>query len=143
MLFRSQGSSSATRIVVSLRTATGSGESTQTGDGARFVIKLAEGSGQGTSASLWLKSHIFRVPYQTTYPGGYFGGGDSANRLQRYNRSAVRCLNLYKLVDGTYTTVDQRDQGQVEKLWHGGRDHFLTDEEVTELTAAGFGASIT
>ena len=126
-----------------MRTATGSGAGTAATVGARAIRRTGTASGDGTSASLWLKSHIFRVPYTNLYPGGYFGGGNSANRLQRYNRSNVRYLNLYKLVDGTYTTVDQRDQGQVEKLWHGGRDHFLTDEEVTELTAAGFGASIT
>ena len=90
-----------------------------------------------------MKSHIFRVPYTHNYPGGYFGGGDAANRLQRYNRTGVRARNLYKLTNGEYTTVDQRDLGQVAKLWYGGRDHFLTDAEVAELTAAGFGDSIT
>jgi phage replication-related protein YjqB (UPF0714/DUF867 family) len=67
----------------------------------------------------------------------------AANRLQRYNRTNVRVRNLYELTDGSYTTVDQRDQGQVVKLWLGGHDHYLTDAEVVELTAAGFGASIT
>lgn len=137
------GASSTNRLLIAIRTASNAGSGASTSVGARTRRATATGSGSGNSSSLWVKSHIFRVPYTNTYPGGYFGGGDSANRLQRYNRSNVRYLNLYKLVDGTYTTVDQRDQGQVEKLWHGGRDHFLTDDEVTELTAAGFGASIT
>jgi hypothetical protein len=55
----------------------------------------------------------------------------------------VRVRNLYKLTNGEYTTITQRDQGQVAKLWHGAHDHFLTDDEVAELTAAGFGESIT
>ena len=137
------GASSTNRLLIAIRTASNAGSGASTSVGARTRRATATGSGSGNSSSLWVKSHIFRVPYTNTYPGGYFGGGDSANRLQRYNRSNIRYLNLYKLVDGTYTTVDQRDQGQVEKLWHGGRDHFLTDDEVTELTAAGFGASIT
>jgi hypothetical protein len=90
-----------------------------------------------------VKSHIFRVPYTITYSQGTFRGEGTANRLQSYNRSGVRALNLYHLTDDSYTTVEQRDMGQVLKLWHGGHDHFLTDAEVTELTSAGFGASIT
>lgn len=137
------GSSSATRILVSLRTGTGSGTGTQTSVGARAVRRTSTGSGSGSGTADWVKSHIFRVPYTETYPSGYFGGGDAANRLRRYDRSNIRTLNLYKLNDGTYTTIEQRDLGQVVKLWHGGRDHFLTEAEIVELTAAGFGASIT
>ena len=137
------GGSSTTRILVALRTGTGTGTGTQTSVGARALKRTSTGSGEGTSTSAWVKSHIFRVPYTETYPSGYFGGGDAANRLRRYDRSNIRTLNLYKLNDGTYTTIEQRDLGQVVKLWHGGRDHFLNDAEVVELTEAGFGASIT
>jgi hypothetical protein len=111
--------------------------------GGILYIRDATGSGTGTSSADWVKSRIFRVPFTHTYPGGYFGDGDAANRLQRYNRTNVRVRNLYELTDGSYTTVDQRNQGQVVKLWLGGHDHYLTDAEVVELTAAGFGASIT
>jgi hypothetical protein len=137
------GNSSTVSILNTGRTATGSGSGTSTVVGARLIGRQATGIGQSSDLAIWVKSHIFRVPYTETYPGGYFGGGDAANRLQRYNRTNIRALNLYKLTDGTYTTVTQRDMGQVVKLWHGGRDHFLTDAEVVELTEAGFGASIT
>jgi hypothetical protein len=90
-----------------------------------------------------MKSHIFRVPYTHDYPGGSLAGGDAANRLQRYNRTNIRVSNLYKLTSGNYTTNEQRDYGQVAKVWQGGHEHYLTDAEVVELTAAGFGASIT
>lgn len=135
--------SSASRLLVALRTATGPANGSQTAIGARIRRVSASSTGQGAATAAWLKSHIFRVPYTDTYPGGYFGGGNSANRLRRYDRSNVRGLNLYKLTDGSYTTVEQRDQGQVAKLWHGGRNHFLTDDEVAELTAAGYGDYIT
>ena len=138
-----EGSGTAVDLVVNIRTATGSGEGTSVTLGGILYFRTATGSGTGTESATWVKSHIFRVPYTYNYPGGYFGGGDAANRLGRYNRSGVRGRNLYKLTNGEYTIVDQRDLGQVAKLWYGGRDHFLTDAEVEELTAAGFGDSIT
>jgi hypothetical protein len=90
-----------------------------------------------------VKSRIFRVPYTYQYVGGFFNDFDGANRLGSYIKSNVRARNLYKLTDNSYTIVDQRDLGQVKKVWYGGRDHFLTAAEVEELTADGFGASIT
>lgn len=138
-----EGAGDAVDLVVNIRTATGSGEGTSVALGGILYFRTATGSGTGTESATWVKSHIFRVPYTYNYPGGYFGGGDAANRLGRYNRSGVRGRNLYKLTNGEYTIVDQRDLGQVAKLWYGGRDHFLTDAEVEELTAAGFGDSIT
>ena len=138
-----EGSGDAVDLVVNIRTATGSGAGTSVTLSGIAYFRSATGSGTGTESATWVKSHIFRVPYTYNYPGGYFGGGDVANRLGRYNRSGVRGRNLYKLTNGEYTIVDQRDLGQVAKLWYGGRDHFLTDAEVEELTAAGFGDSIT
>ena len=128
---------------MSLRTATGSGAGTETGVGARINRRTATGSGDGTGTADWDKSHIFRVPYTDTYGGGAFGIFDVENRLGSYYKTYTRGLNLYKLTNNEYTTVEQRDQGQVKKLWHGGRDHFLTDVEYAELVADGFGASIT
>jgi hypothetical protein len=137
------GGSSSERLLIALRTGTGAGTSSEASVGARALRRTSTSSGEGSGTGSWVKSHIFRVPYTETYPGGYFGGGDIANSLQRYNRTNVRGINLYKLTDGTYTTIDQLNLGQVAKIWHGGRDHFLTDAEVVELTEAGFGASIT
>ena len=137
------GSGVAVDLVVNIRTATGSGTGTSVTLGGILYFRPATGSGTGTQTADWVKSHIFRVPYTYNYPGGYFGGGDAANRLGRYNRSGVRARNLYELTNGEYTIVDQRDLGQVVKLWYGGRDYFLNDAEVAELTAAGFGDSIT
>ena len=138
-----EGSGTGIDLVVNIRTATGSGEGTSVTLGGILYIRTATGSGTGTSNADWVKSHIFRVPYTYNYPGATYRDEGAANRLQRYNRTNVRVRNLYELTDGSYTTVDQRDQGQVVKLWQGGHDHYLTDAEVVELTTAGFGASIT
>jgi len=137
------GSGDGVDLVVNIRTASGSGTGDSVALGGILYIRSATGSGTGTDTAVWIKSHIFRVPYTITYSQGTFRGEGTANRLQSYNRHGVRALNLYHLTDDSYTTVEQRDAGQILKLWHGGRDHFLTDAEVTELTAAGFGASIT
>ena len=137
------GAGTGVWLLVSLRTATGSGAGTETGVGARINRRTATGSGDGTGTADWDKSHIFRVPYTDTYGGGAFGMFDVENRLGSYYKTYTRGLNLYKLTNNEYTTVEQRDQGQVKKLWHGGRDHFLTDVEYAELVADGFGASIT
>ena len=139
-----EGSGTAVDVLVSIRTATGSGEGSSTTLSGILFIRTATGSGQGGETDGgWVKSHIFRVPYTYNYPGATYRDEGAANRLQRYNRTNVRVRNLYELTDGSYTTVDQRDQGQVAKLWLGGHDHYLTDAEVVELTTAGFGASIT
>ena len=137
------GSGDGVDLVINIRTATGSGVGDSVSLGGILYIRDATGSGTGTSTADWVKSHIFRVPYTYNYPGATYRDIGAANRLQRYNRTNVRVLNLYKLTNGDYTTVDQRDQGQVAKLWLGGHDHYLTDAEVVELTTAGFGASIT
>lgn len=137
------GTSTTSSYVTAIRTATGSGEGTSTTVGARALLRTCTGSGDGTGLGEWNKSHIFRVPYTYQYVGGYFNDTDPANRLASYIKNNVRARNLYKLTDNSYTTIDQRDMGQVKKLWHGGRDHFLTPAEVEELTADGFGASIT
>jgi hypothetical protein len=137
------GSGTGVDLLVAIRTATGSGTSDSATLSGIAYFRSATGSGAGTQTADWVKSRIFRVPFTYNYPGGYFGGGDVANRLGRYDRSGVRARNLYQLTNGEYTIVDQRDLGQVVKLWYGGRDHFLNDAEVAELTAAGFGDSIT
>ena len=137
------GSGEGVDLVINIRTATGSGAGDSVSLGGVLYFRSATGTGVGTESAEWTKSHIFRVPYTYTYPGGTYRDGDTANRLQRYNRTNIRVRNLYKLTNGEYTTIDQRDQGQVAKLWLGGHDHYLTDAEVVELTAAGFGDSIT
>lgn len=138
-----EGTGSGVDVLVAIRTATGSGEGSATTLSGIAYFRSATGSGTGTQTADWVKSRIFRVPNTYNYPGGYFDRGDAANRLQRYNRTGVRARNLYELTNGEYTIVDQRDLGQIRKVWLGGRDHFLTDDEVVELTTAGFGASIT
>ena len=50
---------------------------------------------------------------------------------------------MYRLTDGTYTEAEIRDEGQIDKVYHGGHIHTITAEEQADLTAAGYGAYIT
>lgn len=138
------GSSSATRILISLRTGTGSGTGTQTSVGARAVRRTCTGSGSGASTNVnWLKSHIFRVPITEGYPFAERLSEEAPDRLFAHTPQGSRAKNLYRLTDGTYTTTDPRRPELIDRAYYGGHDIFLTDDEVTELTAAGYGASIT
>ena len=138
------GISSGAAYVSRLRTASGAGTGTQVSSSTRGLRRACIGSGASQSTVTWDKSHIFRVPYTYQYANGFFNDTNGTNRLSHYiKKDNVRARNLYKLIDNSYTVVDQRDPTQVKKLWHGGRDHFLTPEEIEELTLDGFGASIT
>ena len=159
------GSAVAVRHVVTIRTATASGVGTASSISIELLPRTATGSGAGATVGFatWSKSRIFRVPQTTTYAFATLLGchqtgwqpskqsvcsvatlfGDNrADRLFAHVPPGVRAENLYRLSDGTYTINDPRD-GSATREYLGGHNIFLTDEEVAELTAAGYGAYIT
>ena len=136
------GTGTANWLLVSIRTATGSGLGTSESLGARINRRTATGSGTGTQTADWVKSHIFRVPNTSTYAFAprFAEGGD---RLFAFAPQGIRAYNLYKLTNNTYQITDPRIPELISKVYYGGHDIFLDDTEVAELTAAGYGASIT
>ena len=136
------GTGTANWLLVSIRTATGSGLGTSESLGARINRRTATGSGTGTQTADWVKSHIFRVPNTSTYAFAprFAEGGD---RLFAFAPQGIRAYNLYKLTNNTYQITDPRRPELISKVYYGGHDIFLDDTEVAELTAAGYGASIT
>jgi hypothetical protein len=136
------GTGTANWLLVSIRTATGSGLGTSESVGARINRRTATGSGTGTQTADWVKSHIFRVPNTSTYAFAprFAEGGD---RLFAFAPQGIRAYNLYKLTNNTYQITDPRIPELISKVYYGGHDIFLDDTEVAELTAAGYGASIT
>lgn len=136
------GTGTGVWLLTSIRTATGSGTGTQTGVGARINRRTATGSGTGTGTASWVKSHIFRVPNTSTYAFAtrYAEGED---KLFAHTPQGIRAYNLYKLTNNTYQITDPRRPELIAKVYYGGHDIFLDDTEVAELTAAGYGASIT
>ena len=133
------GTSTSTELRIVLRTATGSGAGTQTAVGAK--VSKREGTGTGTGADIagtWIKSFIFRPPAEADYPLSSYYDQTPAGRLFSYMEPGKRRLNVYKLTDGTYTSVDPRDDNLVSKIYFGGHNNFVTAEEKTDLVAAGY-----
>ena len=137
------GSGTGDWLLVSVRTATGSGEGTQTAVGARVNRRTAVGSGTGTGTADWVKSHIFRVGITSDYSFAARYPETNSDRLFAHTPQGIRAYNLYKLTNNTYQITDPRRPELVAKIYYGGHDIFLDDTEVAELTAAGYGASIT
>jgi hypothetical protein len=137
------GSGTGDWLLVSIRTATGSGTGTQTAVGARINRRTATGSGTGTGTADWVKSHIFRVGITSDYSFAARYPETDSDRLFAHTPQGIRAYNLYKLTNNTYQITDPRRPELVAKIYYGGHDIFLDDTEVAELTAAGYGASIT
>lgn len=63
--------------------------------------------------------------------------------LFRHYANDPRGRNVFKLDDGTYTENEPGDMTVVVKIYWGGSDNVVSELEVAELTAAGYGAYIT
>ena len=137
------GTSTTTSYLTAIRTATGSGEGTSTTVGARALFRTCTGSGVGSGTADWDKSHIFRVPTTSTYPFAERLGESPADRLFAFMPQGIRQYNLFKLDDNSYQITDPRMPERIVKVYYGGHDNFLDATEIAELTAAGYGASIT
>lgn len=51
--------------------------------------------------------------------------------------------NIYRLKNGVYVENEPAVWDDIDKIYYGGHDYEVTDDEVVELTAAGYGAYIT
>jgi hypothetical protein len=138
-----QGTSATSSYVTAIRTSSGSGEGTSTTVGARVLFRTGTGVGDGTSTANWDKSHIFRVPTTSDYPFAERLSTEPSDRLFSFVPQGIRAYNLYKLTDGTYQITDPRRPERIVKVYLGGHDNFLDATEIAELTAAGYGSSIT
>ena len=129
----------ATGLHTQIRTATGSGTGTETATGLHKHPRTGTGSGTGADiAGTWIKSFIFRPPAEADFAWAPYHGNSPANRLfSRLTPGASR-LNVYKLTDGTYTSVDPRNDNLVVKTYFGGHNNFVTAEEKADLVAAGY-----
>lgn len=84
----------------------------------------------------------FIPPTEDVVHYGDYSRGGIQQRLWRFYAPEARGINVYLLDDGTYSQVDQRDTGQVVKVYLGGHVIPITDAEAASLTAAGYGAYI-
>jgi hypothetical protein len=52
-------------------------------------------------------------------------------------------VNVFKLLDGTYTEQQPALWDQIDLVYYGGHTYEVTSAEAAALTAAGYGADIT
>jgi hypothetical protein len=122
-----------------LRVTTSAGQGTQECVGARIERRTGTGVGQGADIpGAWIKSLIFRPPAEADFPWATYRSNTPANRLFSRVEPGARRLNVYKLQDGTYTSVDPRNDNSVVKTYFGGHNNFVSEEEKADLVAAGF-----
>jgi hypothetical protein len=62
--------------------------------------------------------------------------------LFRHYGNDPRGRNVFKLVDGTITENEPNDNTLIARTYFGGSNNIVSDAEVAELTAAGYGAYI-
>jgi len=67
----------------------------------------------------------------------------AANRLGTHIVASPRGKNVYLLTDSSYVQKQPSDMTTVTKTYYGGHNNEVTAEEVTALTAAGYGSYIT
>jgi hypothetical protein len=112
--------------------------------GARAVQVSVYANGTGSVGEvLWIKSFIFRPPLDKEFRWAKYGAKDTNSSFFGRMTPGQRASNIYKLTNGTYTTIVTRDSTPVEKVYHGGHENFVTAEEKAELISAGYGDYVT
>lgn len=124
------------------RTAQGTSTTAQVGVGVRVVQRSVTNSGLGTQTVQSVKLLIFRTPADTLAPADWRNGSIS-NRLFRYAQPTNRGKNIYKLTNGTFTDIDQRNPDVVSRVYYGGTINYVTQAEKDDLIAAGYGEYVT
>jgi len=135
------GTESSQRVVTFFRTATASGAGTAVVSGNRFFAKTGSATGAGTASAQFIKLLIFRTPSSLDTPAADRNDDSIAGRLFRYAERTAVGPNVYKLLDGSFTTTETRDP--VLRTYWGGSNNFVTPQEKAELVAAGYGEYVT
>jgi hypothetical protein len=137
------GQSTITSFTVRFRTATASGTGSQVCVGVPVRFRTAIASGTGSQSATQLKLLLFITPVGDVTAAANRFDDSIAGRLFRYAQGTSSGANVYKLTDGTFTQVEQREYERIVKVYHGGSKNFVTAEEKAELVSAGYGEYIT
>jgi hypothetical protein len=108
----------------------------------RLALRSASASGTGTSSNSIIKLLLFRPPATTEIAAANWRDMSVSGRLFKHAQPTYAGVNVYKLTDGTYTTVEQRDYSLIAKIYYGGSQNFVTQEEKDDLVAAGYGSYV-
>lgn len=136
------GTSSTLQLLKILRTASDAGTGSSVTVSARIYFRAATGSGIGSEVSVHYKYHMFRPPIDLIGPQT-LAKKHSSDRLARHYVPTPRGRNVYQLTDLSFSETEQRLSSDYIKLFHGGHEHLLTEDEYTALVAAGYSANIT
>jgi hypothetical protein len=120
-------------------TATGSGIGTSTAFGGILNARTATSSGASTDIPAnWTKTLIFRPPVEDRFPWDNYNSSTPDHRLFAKASQGYRARNIFQLTDLSYTNVDPLDPTLVKTVYLGGHDILVTQEEKTQLVAAGY-----
>jgi hypothetical protein len=133
------GNSLVVKLITRFRTATASGTGGREIVSARVAQRTASASGISNQSTTTVKLLLFRPPATTEIAPADRDDMSIAGRLFRYAEPTYAGVNVYKLTDGSYTTVEQRDYDLISKIYYGGSQNFVTAEEKADLVAAGYG----
>jgi hypothetical protein len=111
--------------------------------GVPVRFRTATASGVGSQSATQLKLLLFITPVGDVTAAADRFDDSIAGRLFRYAQGTSSGANVYKLTDGTFTQVEQREYERIVKVYHGGSKNFVTAEEKAELVSAGYGEYIT
>jgi hypothetical protein len=101
-------------------------------------IRTATGSGTSTQTATWTKSLIFRTPVEDRFPWDNYRNAEPAHRLFAKANQGYRARNIFLLTNGTYTNTDPLDPTLVTKVYYGGHEYYVDQTEKDELVAAGY-----
>ena len=129
----------AVGLHIAPRTATGSGLGTSTTTGLHLSPRTATGSGASTDIPAnWTKTLIFRPPVEDRFPWDNYKSSTPDHRLFAKASQGYRARNIFQLTDLSYTNVDPLDPTLVKTTYWGGHDIVVTEEEKSQLVAAGY-----
>lgn len=142
------GTGIASGFTIRFRIATGTGIGTETANGIRVTFRNGTGNGTGTSTPTnWTKSLIFRTPIDNEVALNGFDVDTPwteevrvAHDLFKFFRNSPRGRNVYKTKAGIYTEREPQPE-DIDIIYFGGHNNFVTPEEKANLVAAGYTVS--
>jgi hypothetical protein len=139
------GGSAVVEVMTAIRTASGAGTSGQSATAIEKLPRTATGSGAGSTGGevTWNKLFIFRPPVNDSFSWSDRLNPVEGDFLFRKLVPGTRAKNVYKLLDGTYTTNQPPDPEDYITVYLGAHNNFVSAEEKADLISAGYGSYVT
>jgi hypothetical protein len=139
------GASVVTEILVAKRTASAAGTAGQSATAIESLPRTATGSGTGSTGGqvTWNKLFIFRPPVNDSFSWADRLNPQPGDFLLRKLVPGDRAKNVYKLLDGSFTTNQPPDPEDYITVYLGAHNNFVSAEEKADLVSAGYGSYVT